>query len=227
MRLYYMTNQPCALLILKDRRMKISTIPELNDPFELLGASIGEAAMRRAMEILHPHWASTLGMICFTDDWGSPVMWAHYADKHYGLCLGFEVSDTPDEISEVSYVADRLRDLLDSEKPLFGMNEKIIRQILTTKHQDWAYEREFRIFVELKDQDADGRHYFEFGPILVLREVILGSRCRLSPRSVADTIGQSDRPIEIFKARPAFDRFRIVRDRDVEAIKVEPPRNPH
>ena len=100
-RLYYMTAKQWALVILREKRLKISTIPELNDPFELLGASIGEKGMRRALEILHAHWARELGMICMTDNWRSPVMWAHYADKHRGLCLGFDVSDQPDLICEV------------------------------------------------------------------------------------------------------------------------------
>src|SRR5260370_7015469 len=31
------------------------------------------------------------GLICFSSSWKDPVIWAHYSDKHKGLCLGFEI----------------------------------------------------------------------------------------------------------------------------------------
>lgn len=37
MRLYHFTSQKFGLLALKDRRLKIARINELNDPFEFLG----------------------------------------------------------------------------------------------------------------------------------------------------------------------------------------------
>ncbi|MBK4996164.1 DUF2971 domain-containing protein [Pseudomonas sp. S37] len=39
MRLYYLTSEHWAKVILKERRVKLSTINELSYPFELLGAS--------------------------------------------------------------------------------------------------------------------------------------------------------------------------------------------
>ena len=56
-------------------------------------------------------------------------MWAHYAEKRYGLCLGFDVSDSPGVISKVEYVPDRLRDLFDRNKTLLGFDEAVVRKI--------------------------------------------------------------------------------------------------
>lgn len=215
-----MTAKKWAPVILREKRLKISTIPELNDPFELLGASIGEKSMRRALEILHAHWARELGMICMTDNWRSPVMWAHYADKHYGLCLGFDVSDRPGLISKVDYVPNRLQDTLTLDKSLWGRDEALLVQILKTKYSDWSYESEYRVFAQLKDKDANGLYYFEFGPEFVLREVILGARCPLAPRDIAQEIENPPEPVEVLKARPAFDSFQIVRQEQVEPVIV-------
>lgn len=33
------------------------------------------------------------GILCFSKNWNNPVQWAHYADKHKGFCLGFDVPD--------------------------------------------------------------------------------------------------------------------------------------
>lgn len=220
MRLYYMTDATCGPLILRDRRLKISTIPELNDPFELLGASIGEQQMRWIMKTLHEHWTQTLGMICFSDNWRSPVMWAHYAERHRGFCFGFDVSDRPELISRIDYVPERLRHALQHAKQLHGINETLLKQILTTKYLDWSYEHEYRLFAELKDRDPDGRYYVDFGPDLVLREIILGARCSLAPESVGAAIENPPQSIEIFTARPAFDSFQMVRNRSVPEMKI-------
>lgn len=32
-------------------------------------------------------------MLCFSRNWRNPVQWSHYADRHRGLCLGFDVAD--------------------------------------------------------------------------------------------------------------------------------------
>jgi hypothetical protein len=220
MRLYYMTAEKWGPIILQDRRLKISTIPELNDPFELLGASIGEGEMRWIMKTLYKHWSETLGMICLSDNWHSPVMWAHYGEKHHGFCLGFDVAERPGLISKVDYVPDRLRYALQHTERLRGINEALLVQILTTKYQHWSYEHEYRLFTDLKDRDPDGNYYFDFGPDLVLREVLLGARCKRSPQSVAAEIKNPSQPVEVFKAQPASDSFRIVRDDAVPGIGV-------
>ena len=64
MRLYYLTKLDTAKVILNERRMKLSRLREVNDPFELLGASIGGKLARRVFKVvLHTHWSETLGMI--------------------------------------------------------------------------------------------------------------------------------------------------------------------
>lgn len=216
-----MTGARWAPVVLRDRRLKISTIPELNDPFELLGASVGERDMRRAMRILHEHWVQTLGMVCMTDSWSNPVMWAHYAEKHCGVCLGFDVTDRPGVITQVEYVPDRLRNLLDQDKPLLGFNETNVQQILSTKYQEWSYEREYRVFAELKDQE-NGLYYPEFSDDIVLREVILGCRCKLDPKAVAQQVKPSEGRVRVIKARPAFDSFKIVRQQRGPVVVIEP-----
>jgi hypothetical protein len=223
-RLYYMTAKQWAPVILREKRLKISTIPELNDPFELLGASIGEDGMRRALDVLQSHWARNLGLICLTDNWHSPVMWAHYADKHYGICFGFDVSDRPDLISKVDYVPDRLRERLTLDRSRWDKDQELLVQILRTKYSDWSYESEYRVFVELKDKEANGLYYLDFGPEFILREVILGARCPLQPRDLAKEIKNPPESVEVFKARPAFDSFQIVREEKVEPTIVNPIR---
>lgn len=34
------------------------------------------------------------GLLCFCETWQSPLLWNHYADRHKGICLGFDVRET-------------------------------------------------------------------------------------------------------------------------------------
>jgi hypothetical protein len=65
-------------------------------------------------------------------------------------------------------------------------------------------------------------YYFDFGPEFVLREVILGARCPLESRNLAQEIKNPPEPVEIFKSRPAFDSFQIVRQEQPSTITVNP-----
>ena len=44
--------------------------------------------------------------------WHNPVQWSHYASKHTGICLGFDVPD--EHLGEVTYSRTRL--LVESER---------------------------------------------------------------------------------------------------------------
>jgi len=148
-------------------------------------------------------------------------MWAHYGDKHRGVCLGFDVIDA--EAYRVNYSAKRLGGLLEHIGRGEHLLEQQMRAILTTKFKDWAYEREWRMFARLDQRGADdGKYYLNFSPHITLREVILGARCEAAISSIAENVALSKSQVEIFKARPAFNSFRIVRQQKLQSIFVGP-----
>lgn len=223
MRLYYLTSEKWAKVILKEKRLKLSTFNELNDPFELLGAAMGERDSRWLLKKLREHWEESVGLICTSRTWHNPVMWAHYGDKHKGVCLGFDV---PDELPrEMKYEPERLRGLLDHSKPLMGLDEQTLQIILETKFKDWEYEREWRLFSKLEERDPDtGLYYINFTPNLVLKQVIVGHRCTWSVGAAAKAVGKVSTTVQVLKARPAFDSYEIVQQKRVKSISVKPAR---
>lgn len=102
MRVYHFIDTRYGLQVLLERRLKIARAHELNDPFEFMGMDVSEDALREAMEIMKDHYNQTLGILCFSKRWDDPVQWAHYADRHRGLCLGFEIPDK--HLTKVNYV---------------------------------------------------------------------------------------------------------------------------
>ncbi len=225
MRLYYMTEAIWAEKILREQRFKLSRLNDLNDPFEFIGACIGEKQARKVAKVLRDHWHKNIGILCAGTSYDSPVMWAHYGHKHQGVCLGFDVvvGDDQDLPSQVTYEPDRVQGLFDNLGPKNPMTKDQLVKLLTTKFKDWEYEREWRLFANLKERNPeDGLYYLNFEPHIQLREVILGARCEKTVKYFADLVPPPKRPVEVFKLRGAFDSFAMVRQKQISPIFVRP-----
>lgn len=95
-----------AIADLGKKRLQISQLKDLNDPFELLAVELPDRKMRQRFLKIKRNIARQHGVVCFSKNWSNPVIWSHYADKHRGICLGFDVPDDP--ILHISYDGGRL-----------------------------------------------------------------------------------------------------------------------
>jgi hypothetical protein len=222
MRLYYMTSYDTATkYILPEHRMRLSQFDRLNDPFELRSVRLEEKKGREAYKALLKHWHKKLGVICMGQHWRSPVMWAHYADSHKGVCLGFDV---PDEATRrIKYAPERIALKLDRSLPLLGINKEILEELLITKYAHWEYEQEWRLWSKLDRPDPiNGEYYLPFGPTLMLREIIIGARCKRSATDFEKLLGRVEQSITITKARPAFATFEMVTQQTFKPVLIKP-----
>ncbi|MDP3670835.1 MAG: DUF2971 domain-containing protein [Telluria sp.] len=222
MRLYYMTSFDTATrYILSEKRMRISQFDRLNDPFELLSIRMNGKHERYVFKLLREHLVNSYGVLCMGKHWKSPLMWGHYGENHKGICLGFDVPDGA--ATPMSYEPERLEHLIKMGEPAGGLTEPIIEQLLNTKYAQWAYEEEWRLILKLSDKDPiNGEYYLNFGPELLLREIVLGARCTAPVGSFRKLVGQVDQSVTIIKARAAFESFTIVRQKAVASIVVSP-----
>jgi hypothetical protein len=204
MRVFHFVNHEFGLKDIRERRLKIARIMELNDPFEFLGVELSDKIRRDALRRTKSELAKRFGLLCFTKNWHNPVLWGHYANKHRGLCLGF---DLPEQLLErVRYVKSRLPwpDSLD---------EDFMKQLLLTKFDHWSYEDEYRVYVNLEKSEND-LYYANFSKELTLSQVIIGSESSISRSQLADALGDLASSVEVFKARSAFKTFKVVRNMD-------------
>ena len=86
-RLYHLLKAEHAKSNIKNRRLKVSRFADVNDPFELMSLSVMDGSVRKAVREHKAAEDVNTGLICFSEDWTSPVMWSHYAEKHHGMCL--------------------------------------------------------------------------------------------------------------------------------------------
>lgn len=224
MRLYfYMTTAKWAEVILKERRLKLSRFYEANDPFELNLIDSRDPSRRKIVKMIEKYHNESTGMICFGAVWDNPMMWAHYADKHAGVCLGFEVEEKL--LSTVEYTDEKIDVEFGAHLPNHGLSEELLNKVLTTKSTAWESEQERRALAELKIPDPkSGLYYTDFGPQVQLRAVIIGYRCGWTTAKVVDVLGQVAAPVRVWKARPAFGRFAMVEQHEVKPVTVRPPK---
>src|ERR1035441_5332564 len=89
MRAYKFLDAKYGLESIEKRRLKQSRVSDLNDPFELRSFNVTNVALRKTFQQTAEDVHKCRGLLCFSSGWNNPVIWAHYSDKHRGLCLGF------------------------------------------------------------------------------------------------------------------------------------------
>jgi len=149
---------------------------------------------------------SSLVVCCLSVNPTSMLMWAHYADAHAGLAIGFDAdailanSSPHRRLERVRYVPERptaatAMDLTDEE-------------VLWTKSAEWRHEQEWRITDSHFSADGDAvdppachRWPFAIRPEAV-QEVVLGCRSGVDLRcSVMDLLRQPHyQHVRLFRA---------------------------
>ncbi len=119
------------------------------------------------------------------------LMWVHYASKHTGVAIEFDIDDS----LRVDCCAERLKDV--AYNGLNTLQSKSIRelqdddsredspltvQLLTKKLQQWEYEQEMRLLVDVKHVDKrfvkcrNGHKFFHDTDRITICHMYLGSR---------------------------------------------------
>ena len=112
------------------------------------------------------------GICCFSKKWDNNLMWAHYADRHKGICIGFDTDLLKDEDIEfypINYVKEQL-------KVNVPCSDDDIIRILTTKGKDWKYEKEIRAIKKFPTKKLTTKdRIWKFNSHAV-KEIILGAK---------------------------------------------------
>jgi hypothetical protein len=191
-RLYRYMSADAALRTVESRSFRIGRLHELNDPFEWhMGIKgiipQGERFTEAVLQGIRSELNQTMGILCFSDTAEDPVLWSHYADRHRGAAFEVERKVDPTSLFKIRYT---------NERPVIDANElhrqenvdtyllPLVQRLMFQKSPGWAYEREYRIFIDLNACDLSNGQYFEKIGDNYLTRVILGFRCPLEENYV-------------------------------------------
>lgn len=113
-RLYHFTAAKYAFEDMRKRRLKIAQLDDLNDPFEFQSVNLCDPIHWQAFYGIEKagsigylaEISRRFGVLCFSENKADLLQWAHYADRHKGLCLGFDVT-SEGKFGSVKYVSER------------------------------------------------------------------------------------------------------------------------
>jgi hypothetical protein len=208
MRAYKFLNEKYGIKSLEERRLRRTRIEELNDPFELRPYDLTDPTLRWAFLDTRKRLAQEFGLLCFSADWCDPVIWAHYSDKHRGICLGFEIPPEAEraQTKRIDYISAPLPFPKDFRRLDDQQRLPMMEKVIFTKYDNWKYEHEIRTCTDLEEE------FFDFCDVLQLVEVIIGARSTVSAKDIASVLGATPNLISVKKARPAHDNFGMVED---------------
>ena len=135
----------------KQLREWIDTIEGLSNSHKKLFYKNNKDNPLKLLQILDEtlkDFKTTAGICCFSKSYKNPLMWSHYADKHAGICLGFNI--TPNSVAEftileVSYIDQIIPISYYKNTPLVFM------YWIFTKSNIWSYEEEVRAVYNKKN----------------------------------------------------------------------------
>ena len=208
MRVYHFLGKQYGLESIEKRRLKISRITDLNDPFDFHAVYFPEKNLRKEFVRIIKELSSENGLLCFSKSWHNPLMWSHYADSHKGICLGFDVPDFP--LNHVEYPHSRV-----DTTGMTVLTEDDVKTWICSKYKDWEYEDEVRAFFGLEDACPEtGLYFADYSSDLHLREVMVGCKSDITRSDLDAVLGDEGEDIITFKTRPAFRTFHIVKNQN-------------
>lgn len=158
-----------------------------------------------------------VGVFCVTESYGNLLMWAHYANGHRGIAIGFDsrqglfATAQPVTYSDSPPVINRLKD----DWAL------MVDKSMLWKSKAWEYEKEWRVVARFKDalrqeeyidrhqppdtaygflrlQDGPGHYSI---PDSSIRKIVLGARTSTDDEAwLRGVLHQRVRPVEIVRA---------------------------
>lgn len=212
MRVYHYLEARWALDNIRRRRLKLSKIDDMNDPYEWKCVHSDHRTSQKALDKTERYAVENHAALCFSRSWNNILMWSHYGERHKGICLGFDVPD--ENAQEVKYVQDvlvvgNLDDVSVEER------RKILHRLYWTKYGGWSYEEEVRLNATRDEMDEEtGKYFVSFSEQLKLKEVIAGVRFPFSRGPIEDAIKGYSEHVKIIKAGQGVERFEIIVDDD-------------
>ena len=209
MKLYHLTSAHFGVIALALRRLKVSRLSELNDPFELAAVEAETPTHEEYFRRLKAKIDATHGVLCFSQEWRNPLLWGHYADRLRGVALGFEVTST--HLVPVLYENSPIKVETDPANGLPVLSGDAVDRLQRLKFKDWSYEQEMRVYVKLDPTTEEGGLFFyPFDAQLVLTEVVLGPRCDLPIAELQHLLDSLVSPVTVTRSRLDPRTFSVV-----------------
>ena len=140
-----------TIKLIKNHGLWLSHTNNFNDPVDpsikLFNRNSGE----------YDYLLDSIKVACLTTDNKNTVMWGHYADKHRGICIEYDISHLLDKnendflIRKINY--DRTA-MINENIELYDLN--LLMDLFSIKSKEWEYEDEYRVLYYDRERYKNG-----------------------------------------------------------------------
>ena len=114
-----------------------------NDPFDPLIRILDEKASKGMLKLLN------FRISCLSTNNKNILMWSHYANKHQGICIKYNIAKL---LTEKDIIFKKTEYIKTMPKPHSGFHLELsdtttIIDAFTQKHESWEYEEEYKLIV--------------------------------------------------------------------------------
>lgn len=216
---YYYTHTNYAIEAILKEQLKLSHLHLANDPFELNWFTKDNTEMRDYESIKK-------GMLCFSKNYSSPLMWGHYSENHQGICLGFEIDNK--QLKKVEYLpykkelksVEIIDDIVTPNEIINLPEVPIVTFDKVYKSKAWEYEEEHRMYVEYKKsiQVNNDLYFIPFDKVKIkLKEVILGLRCPINYVNIFRSIeNKYSYKVKLYNTKVSESEFKVEKDKQID-----------
>ena len=132
---------------------------EIKEFFELMGKKNAITLYEEDLLPLHDGFRIS----CFSETPCSNIMWGHYANKHNGFCIEYDVDKLVKKVKPIMPVVYTeapfdASDIIDMR----GITDKYVNICpVLFKSKDWSYEKEWRLIIPKNENDKVFYHFPE------------------------------------------------------------------
>lgn len=182
--------------ILKNNRMYMPKLKELNDPLESCVTKWLGNIDERAKKL------ESYRVLSLSAEPLLSTMWAYYANNYSGVCFGFKTKNKFSNIEKVNY--------FDKQE---AVEWEFCSNCLYKKGKAWKHEAEFRII-----RDSNDNNFFDYDADDLVC-VIFGDKITAELRNFVESF--IPKHIPIFTVKSDKSNFRLYAERDTKRYCVE------
>lgn len=98
---------------------------------------------------------------CFAESELSPLMWSHYADRHQGFCIEYDLSRIAEGYRKGILPVIYSNTKCDVTDAIISKNTNLLMNPFYYKSKEWEYEKEWRMVI-FEDMLKDGEYFADF-----------------------------------------------------------------
>lgn len=211
--------------ILLNRRIKVSRISLLNDPFDVQ-MSFSQEVSKNDVENFRKEFSvidKVLGIISFSECIDNVLMWSHYAKKHMGFAIELDVDDKL--LTRVNYSSAAPMVFLNCRTDSNPYYINAAYDILRTKALDWAYEKEWRMILLYSNDILISEGNSKYLPLedSNIKSIFIGLRCKMKSGDVLKHLQNWDlNHVNVYKMEQAQDGYTLSYSSDIwESVRKQ------